>query len=52
MGKGKGHITSWVSKLRAGSLLLEISGLSKLQSNLILKKVAVKLPFKTLVVSK
>lgn len=52
MGKGKGHISHWVCKLKAGTLLFEIAGLSKLKSLFILKKLAVKLPFKAIIVIK
>lgn len=52
MGKGKGYIDTWVSKLKSGSILLELKGLSEKESLLVLNKLRVKLPFKSIIVKK
>ena len=52
MGKGKGHISFWISKLKRGAVLFELSGLSKKSSIFVLRKLAVKLPFRTSIIIK
>lgn len=52
MGKGKGYIDHWVCKLKRGSILCEISGLSSKQSYLLLKKISLKLSVNTMFINK
>ena len=52
MGKGKGHIGLWISKLKKGTTLFELSGLPQKNSILLLKNLSLKLPFLTSIVIK
>ena len=47
MGKGKGNISFFVSKVKKGQILFEISGFSLEEANKILRAGAKKLPIKT-----
>lgn len=47
MGKGKGNISHWVSIVKKGQVLFEISGISKNKAFFVLKKSKTKLPIKT-----
>lgn len=50
MGKGKGSVSHWVSKVGAGSVLLELCGVSTFVSISALKTGSAKLPIKTKIV--
>lgn len=52
MGKGKGYINFWISKIKIGSVLCELSGLSFIQASNLLKKISLKLPVNTLLIKK
>jgi len=52
MGKGKGAVDSWVCKIKAGSILYEITGVQKSTAEEVLKEGSRKLPMRTLIVSK
>lgn len=47
MGKGKGSVAFWVSKVKKGQILYEISGISFENAKKILKSASNKLPVKT-----
>lgn len=47
MGKGKGSVAFWVSKVKKGQILYEISGISLENAKKILKAGSNKLPIKT-----
>ena len=47
MGKGKGSVSLWVSKVKKGQVLYEISGISLDKAKKILKAGSNKLPVKT-----
>ena len=47
MGKGKGSVDFWVSKIQKGQILYEISGVSLEHAKKILKSGSNKLPIKT-----
>lgn len=47
MGKGKGNVSFWVSKIKKGQILFEISGISLENAKKVLKAGANKLPIKT-----
>lgn len=52
MGKGKGYVDHWICKVKRGSVLCELSGLSLKQSNTLLKKISLKLPVGSMFISK
>jgi large subunit ribosomal protein L16 len=52
MGKGKGKIISWASKLKKGALIFEISGLNKNLLLFSLKSCQIKFPIKTKICKK
>lgn len=52
MGKGKGYIATWIAKVKIGSIICEISGLSFREASILLKKISLKLPFTTLFIKK
>ena len=52
MGKGKGHISMWIAKLRKGTMLFEFSGLAKKNAIKLLRKISLKLSFKTILIFK
>nr|YP_009164903.1 ribosomal protein L16 [Pseudoperonospora cubensis]YP_009645890.1 ribosomal protein L16 [Pseudoperonospora humuli]AKZ29841.1 ribosomal protein L16 [Pseudoperonospora cubensis]QBX98960.1 ribosomal protein L16 [Pseudoperonospora humuli] len=47
MGKGKGSVAFWVSKVKKGQILYEISGISLENAKKVLKAGSNKLPIKT-----
>lgn len=47
MGKGKGSVSFWVSKVKRGQILYEISGISLENAKKVLKAGSNKLPVKT-----
>ena len=52
MGKGKGAVSFWVSKIKKGQIIFEISGLSQEMSYVVLKTGSEKLPIKTKIIQK
>jgi len=50
MGKGKGSLSHWIVPIKKGTILFEISGLSKNKSKIILNKSKTKLPIKTQII--
>lgn len=52
MGKGKGYVDHWVSKISRGSIICELSGLSEKQASNLLKKISLKIPVSTMFISK
>jgi len=52
MGKGKGNISFFVSKVKKGQILFELSGFSLNEAKLILKAGSNKLPIKTKFIQK
>lgn len=52
MGKGKGYLDFWVAKLKRGTILCEVAGLSSQQASLLFKQISLKLPVQTLFISK
>ena len=47
MGKGKGKVNHWISRIRAGQVLFELCGIDLHLANLALKSGEYKLPIKT-----
>ena len=47
MGKGKGRISHWASKVKGGDVLFEVCGINHNSILLALKTGAAKLPIKT-----
>ena len=47
MGKGKGNVSYWCAKIRPGTVLFEVAGLSEDQAREALRRQAHKLPLKT-----
>ena len=52
MGKGKGSVSSWVSRLKSGTIICEISTFKKILALKVLNRVRFKFPVKTRVVIK
>lgn len=52
MGKGKGHLTNWVTKIKQGAILCELAGLTYQQASALVKQISLKLPIQTLFISK
>lgn len=52
MGKGKGNVDYWVSKIQPGSVLYEMEGVSEELAREAFKLAAAKLPIKTVFVSR
>lgn len=52
MGKGKGAVDFWVSKVQKGQIIYEISGVSSENSLKALRAGAIKLPVKTKIIDK
>lgn len=52
MGKGKGNVDYWVSKVQPGSMLYEMEGVSEELAREAFKLAAAKLPIKTVFVSR
>lgn len=50
MGKGKGNLSTWISAIKKGQILFEISGLNILKSLFLLNKSKTKLPIKTKII--
>lgn len=50
MGKGKGNVDYWVSKVQPGSMLYEMEGVSEEHARAAFKLAAAKLPIKTVFV--
>lgn len=50
MGKGKGNLAYWISPIKKGQVLFEISGLNLLKAEFILNKSKSKLPIKTKII--
>jgi len=50
MGKGKGNVSHWVSRIAGGSLLFEVDGVPEKLALAALKTGAGKLPVKTMVI--
>ena len=50
MGKGKGAVSHWVSKVGSGTIVFEICGVSHYLSKIALKTGSAKLPVKTKVI--
>jgi len=51
MGKGKGAVSHWVSRIGGGTILFEIEGISEKLAKSALYTGAAKLPIKTLIIS-
>jgi len=52
MGKGKGNVSFWVAKIRPGTIMFEIDGVSEELAKNIFRKTAHKLPVLTRIVEK
>ena len=52
MGKGKGDISCWVSRVKAGAILFEIDGVSETMAKEALRRAANKIPFRTMFVER
>jgi large subunit ribosomal protein L16 len=52
MGKGKGNVDHWVSKIQPGAVLYEMEGVSEDLAREAFKLAAAKLPIKTVFVSR
>jgi large subunit ribosomal protein L16 len=52
MGKGKGNPEFWVSEVRPGSVLFEMSGIEEVAAKKALEMAAFKLPIKTIFVKR
>jgi large subunit ribosomal protein L16 len=52
MGKGKGNVDYWVSKVQPGSVLYEIEGVTEELAREAFKLAAAKLPIKTIFVAR
>jgi large subunit ribosomal protein L16 len=52
MGKGKGYVDHWVCKVKRGSIICEVAGLSENQINTLFRKISVKLPVGTMFIQK
>ena len=52
MGKGKGNVNYWCAKVRAGTVLFEIAGISEDQAREALRRQAHKLPLRTRMVKR
>ena len=52
MGKGKGNVDHWVSKVQPGSVLYEMEGVTEELAREAFKLAAAKLPIKTVFVSR
>lgn len=50
MGKGKGNVNRWISKIKSGTLLCEIEIMSSLIGKKALKLAQVRLPIKTKII--
>ena len=52
MGKGKGNVEGWVSVVRPGRILFEVSGVTEEKATAALRKAAMKLPIRCKVVKR
>mgnify|MGYP002251482247 CR=1 FL=1 len=52
MGKGKGNVEGWVSVVRPGRILFEVSGVTEEKAKAALRKAAMKLPIRCKVVKR
>ena len=52
MGKGKGNVEGWVSVVRPGRILFEVSGVTEEKAAAALRKAAMKLPIRCKVVKR
>jgi large subunit ribosomal protein L16 len=52
MGSGKGSVESWVSVVKAGTIIFEVKGLSKELAYKVLKKASHKFPIKCKIVER
>lgn len=52
MGKGKGNVSYWCAKIKPGTILFEVAGLSEDQAREALRRQAHKLPLKTRMVKR
>ena len=52
MGKGKGSFKYWMTRIKKGQILFELSRIDTITAHFILKSVSQKLPIKTKIVSK
>ncbi|WP_457913595.1 50S ribosomal protein L16 [Candidatus Gillettellia adelgis] len=52
MGKGKGNVEYWVSRVQPGKILYEINGVPENLARQVFKLATAKLPFKTIFVTK
>ena len=50
MGKGKGGVSYWASKIKKGQILFEVSGISSKKAIKALRVGGLKLPFKTKII--
>jgi len=52
MGKGKGNVSYWCAKVKPGTVLFEVAGISEVQAREALKRQAHKLSLKTRMVAR
>jgi large subunit ribosomal protein L16 len=52
MGKGKGYVDHWICKVKRGSIICEVAGLSENQVNTLFRKISLKIPVDTIFVQK
>lgn len=52
MGSGKGNVEYWVAIIKNGKIILELKGLSLINSKISLKTASYKLPIKTQIINK
>lgn len=52
MGKGKGHVSTWICRLKKGTIICEIATASGAFAQLLLRQISLKLPFSTSVIVK
>jgi len=52
MGSGKGSVEKWVSVVKAGTVIFEIKGLTKIASYEVLKRASYKFPIKCKVIER
>jgi len=52
MGKGKGYVDHWICKVKRGSIICELDGLSIKQAHNLFQKISLKIPSSTLFIKK
>ena len=52
MGKGKGNVSYWCAKVKPGTVLFEVAGMSEDQAREALRRQAHKLPLRTRMVTR